>query len=185
MQPEFSQIQKIENFPDKPFTLDIVADELARQGLAKRFNLQKLTSLSARLTITPLKAPSHYKVDGQIQADYTQTCVVSLQPLAQTGVETFSLEFVPLATIPDPAVEHELVDTDLREPIIGGVIDFGEVVAQQFGLMLDPYPRQEGSAIETFYQSLPPNTQKTFALNQPANPFAKLATLQKNREKNK
>jgi len=43
------------------------------------------------------------------------------------------------------SVEVEIDPTDDEpEPLLGETLDIGEVVAEQFGLALDPYPRKTG-----------------------------------------
>ena len=61
------------------------------------------------------------------------------------------------------------------EPIVNGIIDIGELVSQNLGISLDPYPRKPVlEYVEAEYGE---------AAETAPNPFAKLATLTKTGKK--
>jgi uncharacterized metal-binding protein YceD (DUF177 family) len=66
-----------------------------------------------------------------------------------------------------PHIDLEGEDT---EAFIHGYIDLGELVAQNLGIALDPYPRKPG---------LPPVEAEFGNKEDKPNPFAKLASLTK------
>ena len=38
---------------------------------------------------------------------------------------------------------YEVADLEDAEPLVGEIIDLGEIIAEEFSLSLDPYPRRE------------------------------------------
>jgi uncharacterized metal-binding protein YceD (DUF177 family) len=77
---------------------------------------------------------------GALRAKVTQTCVVSLDDFDAPVEEMFQVRFVSVGQETDdidPASDDEI-------PFEGNVIDLGEAVAEQLGLVIDPYPRSPG-----------------------------------------
>ena len=115
---------------------DIVANELERAALAKRFDLVSLEKLSARVALRRLPG-GLVRLTASLSADLVQTDVATLDPVPARVDDDFTLLFgkdAGDAAALDP--EAELV-----EPLVGGHIDIGEAVAQQLSLAMDPYPR--------------------------------------------
>ena len=112
-----------------------------REALARRFGLESLDRMIASATIWRLN-------DGAVRlriafaADVVQHCVATLEPIeARVEGEEDILLVRPGAN----SVEVEIDPTDDEpEPLLGETLDIGEVVAEQFGLALDPYPRKTG-----------------------------------------
>ena len=115
-------------------------------------------------------------VTGRIQAELAQPCVVSLEPVPQSIDEEFEVEFVPEAQV-EHDLELSLEDADPCDPIEDGVIDVGEVVSQQLALMLEPYPRASGVALEQVQSELSGKRKQAFEVDAPSGPFAALAKL--------
>jgi uncharacterized metal-binding protein YceD (DUF177 family) len=137
--------------------------------LAERFGLLELPSLRAELTVNPTRAGKAYAVEGKLTADAVQKCVVTLEPLP-AHIEH---DIAALYTMGESGEPHDgLIDPDEAEvePVIEGVIDLGELVAQHLGIALDPYPRKPGVEFQE-----PIGTAEKAA----SNPFAKLAELKK------
>ena len=64
-----------------------------------------------------------------------QACVVSLAPVSSTVAATFRRRYVAGA-------DNDLaIDDEDRDPLVGEAVDIGELVSQELGLALDPYPR--------------------------------------------
>ena len=78
-------------------------------------------------------------------------------------------------------VDLSLDEEDPPDPIVGGIIDIGEAVAEHLALALEPFPRAPGAEFQAaeFLKS-------TDKIIEPAketrNPFAVLASLRKNQE---
>ena len=117
-----------------------------RAALARRFGLLALDRLEARLRLDH-GGESLIRVTGRFEAEVTQACVVSLEPVHNLLEEAFSA----LYTLASAPVEHDIViDPETEEPPEPADprgIDLGEAVAQQLALALDPYPRAPGAKL--------------------------------------
>ncbi|MBU6475487.1 MAG: DUF177 domain-containing protein [Alphaproteobacteria bacterium] len=149
--PEFSHPVAVDSLvPDKPRRVRIAATDAECAALARRFDLQSLSGLTADLSVTRLSESNIIKVEGEIGAEVVQTCVVSLQGVPaeiKTHLDTYFTEDgkegfdddLP----PDAAMEEEFPDTVMQN----GQLDLGELVAQYLALELDPYPRAPGVSL--------------------------------------
>jgi uncharacterized metal-binding protein YceD (DUF177 family) len=116
-------------------------------------------------------------VTGEVHAELTQVCVVSLEPFAATVDEPIDVRFAPgeaaetARRVKDDETETvEVGDEDPPDPIVDGKIDLGALAAEFLALGLDPYPRKPGVAFD------PPKPQ-----DGRDSPFAALAKPMKKR----
>lgn len=146
--PEFSRPVRIDEIAGEARRLDIEAGASEREALARRFGLQAITRLAARLTLARPKGGRHIRLTGEFDADVVQTCVVTLEPVASHIGEPIEIVFDPMSRTPTHEVVVDAADLDV-EPLTGDVLDLGEVVAEELALSLDPYPRAAGVTLET------------------------------------
>ena len=135
---EFSRPLPVDRVPRKGSHEHIKADPQECESLARRFNIPVLHALSARLLAAPWRGGG-LKVTGTVEADLDQLSVISLEPFREKlnfGVER---HFLPPKDSADAAIDD-------AEPVIDGIVDLGEVVAEELGLELDPYPRKPGES---------------------------------------
>lgn len=126
-------------------SLEIRATDAERRALAQRFGLLDLACLEASVRLE--RSAEGVRVSLDIQADATQSCVVSLEPVDAHVVDHVDLVFAEHAEAPEVReVFTDLVEQDPPELLIDGTIDVGEAVAEYFGLALDPYPRRPGAS---------------------------------------
>jgi uncharacterized metal-binding protein YceD (DUF177 family) len=144
-QPEFSRPAVLARLGAEPFRQEIAATEEERAALAQRFDLIAVDRLSA-VTELVRRGSDMVLLRATFSAEFVQSCVVSLDPVAGVVSEEFTLLFAP------PEMEAEagrtVEDEIAFEPLVGNTIDVGEAVAQQFSLALPPFPRSPGAAIE-------------------------------------
>src|ERR1700722_5294460 len=153
-EPEFSHTLFVEKIPPGGIEQNLIANEKARKLLVERLGLLDLSKLTAKLYVQPGNVGT-FRVNGTMSADVTQQCVVTLEPLPGHIEQEIDALFAA-----QEADEGEV------EPIIDGMIDLGELVAQNLGMALDPYPRKPGTGfVEAEYGV---ETEKVI------NPFAKL-----------
>jgi uncharacterized metal-binding protein YceD (DUF177 family) len=115
-------------------------DECA--ALARRMNLPAVLSLSCRFHLEQDRAAT-LSARGHLVARVVQTCVVSLEDFTTIVEELFVLRLVSSGTEsdnPDPEEPDEI-------PYDDGIVDLGEVAAEQLALALDPYPRAPGAVL--------------------------------------
>ena len=172
MTPEFSRVLSREELARGSMQQEIEANPAERAALAKRFDLAALHGLSARLRIGPGPGQRLVAVEGRLSARLEQFCVVTLDPVPAEIEEDFLLLFnlLPEGNRVEREVFVEPESADAPEPVGPEGLDLGEVVAEQLGLALEPYPRAPGASLE-----LPQGMAGDEAA--PAGPFAALAAL--------
>jgi uncharacterized metal-binding protein YceD (DUF177 family) len=144
--PEFSRPFTADRLGQTAVTETLLAAPAERAALAKRLGLVELGQLSATVTLErTLGGLIH--VAGRFAADVVQTCVVSLVDFPSHIEDSFGLDFGNAPAEFGDEIDLD-PDYDPPEPIEGGVIDLGELVAQYLALSLDPYPRAPGAALE-------------------------------------
>lgn len=186
--PEFSRVVDSGGVGPAPERHDVVAEAGECEALARRFGLESLDRLSATVTLTRVSG-GQVRLVGRLSAGLAQNCVVSLEPVAQTVEEEFSLFYAEPAEAADAwdardardgkggqirggEVDVGLDDEASPEPLTDGCIDIGEAVAQQLALALDPYPRAPGAELHAVDAD-----DRTEAA--PPNPFGVLEGLRK------
>ena len=120
-------------------TIDATAEE--RAALAKRFGLERIEVLRAEVKLVWLDGKQRLRLEARIHADVVQACVISLEPVENSVDDTVEILFEPPA---DGEAAREVVveGADEAEPLPEDPIDVGEIIAEEFALSLDPYPRR-------------------------------------------
>ncbi|HML07661.1 MAG TPA: YceD family protein [Xanthobacteraceae bacterium] len=163
----------IEDVAETGRHFDLAADADERTAVARMADLRDLPRLEANFDVTRY-GNGGLRVVGRVCATVGQTCVVTLEPLANEVEEAIDLVFAPR---PEPEAGAKNAETgketlaenwDGPEPLIGGVVDLGALAVEFLVLGLDPYPRKPGAVFQ------PP-------ADRPENegPFAALARLKK------
>jgi uncharacterized metal-binding protein YceD (DUF177 family) len=135
--PEFSRPVRAHEVGGRARRHAIEADASERAALAARFDLLGLDRMVAQIDV--VRSAEGIRVTGAIEADGTQACVATGEPVPFTLAAPLALKLVE--TLPEDA-EMELDADDLdTEPLVGDIIDLGEWAAQALALALDPYPR--------------------------------------------
>src|SRR5262249_49681501 len=137
--------------------VDLVADADIRAAVARVAGLRELPRLQATFDVTRSGA-SGLHVVGRVSATVGQTCVVTLEPLANEIDENGDLLYAPPpAPVERTVDDDEGAEDDSRkpernwnepEPLIGGVVDLGALATEFLILGLDPYPRKSGAVFE-------------------------------------
>lgn len=170
---EFTHWIEAEEVPNKGLRLTLSPDADVRAALARRYGILGIDALEARVLVKPAMPAGILRVEGEIEADVEQSCVVTLEPVKQHVSEHFTVEFGAVKEQVD--LELTLEDDDPVEPLENGGFDLGEVVAQYLALGLDPWPRAPGVSLEDQAEKLPSGDVVT--LDRPSGPFAGLAAL--------
>jgi hypothetical protein len=152
-----------------------------REALARRFGILGLDALKAEVTLRRL-TDGDIAATAHLCARLSQACVVTLEPVAETVDVSVEGRFSEQAAEPvAPGGETVVIidpedDSDEPEPIIGGMLELGEWLAQQLSLAMDPYPRAPGAALDPALgvaEAEEPPTRR---------PFEGLARLRKDRD---
>lgn len=184
-QPEFSHPVKVDSLPDKETNFKIEANPQERQALAERFGLVSLQSLMAEVTVCRRKKGRLYAVKGKMTASLTQQCVITLEPLNSDIACDFEVLFSEEEVEQEPEKLDELVIDmqDLPELIVEGIIDIGEVVAEQLSLEIDQFPRKDDAIFENDYNQPKEGVKQDDSGQKRDNPFDVLADFKKKLEK--
>jgi uncharacterized metal-binding protein YceD (DUF177 family) len=154
MQEPFSCVMRVDALPKEGQTVDIEASATEREALAALYKLPSIESLTASLALKR-SASGGVRVTGAVHGEFTQVCVISLEPFPATIDEEIDVRFAPRAddgTARRPAEEPEsfsMTDEDEPDPIVDGKIDLGALASEFFALGLDPYPRKPGVSFES------------------------------------
>lgn len=134
---EFSHVVKLSEIGNHSHNIRLSADEAARSGLIKRFDLAALDSLEAEISLKPEAAG--VLATGRFTAKLAQYCIASNDPVPALLDEPINIRFIPEPTVGgEIELEPDDCDTMFND---GQTIDLGEAVAQSLGLALNPYPR--------------------------------------------
>jgi hypothetical protein len=128
---------------------DLVADASVRAAVAKTAGLRDLPRFQASFDVTR-RGSGGLHILGSVSATVAQTCVVTLEPLANEIDETIDLVFEPprLEQSAETDAQQHGVKWDEPEPLVGGVVDLGALATEFLILGLDPYPRKPGAVFE-------------------------------------
>ena len=122
----------------------IAAKPEERAALARRFDLLALDRLEAKVKLTPM-AGGYYRLAAEFEAQLTQACAITSEPVPARIAESFTLTYGPVEESSEIVLDG---DAEPVEPLDDGMIDIGEAVAQQLSLTLDPFPRAPGASLE-------------------------------------
>jgi hypothetical protein len=154
MSEPFSRPVRVEAIPRDGLEMRIEADEVERAALAAFNGLLAVRKLVAAFTLRH-GGRGTFIVRGELSAEITQTCVVTLEPFDAAIDEAIDLRFAPAVEAPKPRgapIEESetttIGDDDEPDPIIDGKIDLGAIASEFLTLSLDPYPRKPGVAFE-------------------------------------
>lgn len=121
------------------------------------------------------RGQSSWQLTATIEADLSQACVVTLDPMPEHILAEIEVEFrrpeAPASTaeivLDDPFDEGEV------EPVENGQIDIGRVIYEEIAARLDPFPRAPDAAFDVSEAKGP----ATADAPDTANPFAVLKAL--------
>ena len=139
MTPEFSRPVRIDTLGAAPRTVVIDAAEGEREALARRFGLVAIGALSAEASVS--RAGEAVIASGRLEAEVTQACVATGEPVEARVEEAFRIEFRPH---PETGAEEEIELGEEELDVVfydSASVDLGEAVAESLSLALDPYPR--------------------------------------------
>lgn len=163
----------LDDVPEEGQHFDLSADADTRAAVARMAGLRDLPRLEASFDVNRHgRAGLH--VAGRISATAGQTCVVTLEPLANEVTENVDLLFEPPPAVPQDAEATDASDRppdDQTERLVDGTVDLGALATEFLILGLDPYPRKPGAVFQ------PPADPRP-----DEGPFAALGALKKDRD---
>lgn len=170
---ELSRQLRLDRVSPGGVALDIETSEIERNALTQRFAVMAVPELTAHVVLCA-EGAGLWRVDGRLLALVVQACGVTLEPVEQRIDEAFSLRFTTQAEEVDRDTGELVVGADAPEPLHGDTLDLGEIVADQLGLSIDPFPRKPGARLADILPPTPPAAAE--------GPFAALAALKQGRK---
>jgi hypothetical protein len=162
----------LDDVPEEGQHFDLAADAETRAAVARMAGLRDLPRLEASFDVTR-RGRAGLHVAGRVSATAGQTCVVTLEPLANDVTEDVDLLFEPPPAVPQEAEGDAPARSldDKTEPLVDGKVDLGALATEFLILGLDPYPRKPGAIFQPLADARPDE-----------GPFAALGVLKKGRD---
>lgn len=145
IEPEFSRPTEVARLGAGVKRYKIEPTEQERKALAKRLQIVSVDKFFAEIALSAKKRGAMVILQGSFEADVTQSCVVTLEPVKQHIEETFSLVYSEQSDKDGLEIDVHYDDCDPPEPIVDGKIDIAEAACEHLALALDPFPRVEGA----------------------------------------
>lgn len=185
--PEFRRLVAAHEVSPKGTSIPFEADKAECAALARRFGIPGISRLSGVARLRPWRKTG-LTLDCAYEAELARECVVTLEPITEEISEEFTQHYLPDEQIErdarfSGADEKEiLIDPEVVEPpepfLDGDRVDYGEAVAEQLSLAMEPYPRKPGATFEGPVEEAP--QEEADAGEERENPFAILEKLKKN-----
>ncbi|MBU1174484.1 MAG: DUF177 domain-containing protein [Alphaproteobacteria bacterium] len=135
--------------------LAVAATKEQCAAIAERLGILSVDRLEAELLARPIKGG--IEVGGSLDAEVTQECVVSFEPVPERIAEKpFRLFLSGVSGEPEHNAGAEVfVDLDGADPpdyFEGPEADLSEWLIETLALALNPYPRKPGAEIDPDYR---------------------------------
>ena len=150
----FSQLYNLARLGNAGDEVRFAADAAQRVAIAKWSGVVSVETLETRVEIKKL-GPNRFGLAFHLNADVTQACVVTLEPVTSHMDKSFTRELVFVGASRTKNAGREsgdsapnlVLDGDLEEgpeEIDSLHLDLAVPVLEEFALALDPYPRRPG-----------------------------------------
>jgi uncharacterized metal-binding protein YceD (DUF177 family) len=149
----FVRTVRVETVPDGGVEHLIEANEAERVALAKSIGLAAIQRLTGKFILSRAGRGA-IRARGEVHAEVTQICVVSLEPFDVALDEDLDVRYAPSAgeapgrrkppIATARAADMAADDDDEPDPIVDGKINLGALAVEFLVLGLDPYPRKPG-----------------------------------------
>ena len=143
--PEFSRCVLVARLGSEPFRQRIEATVQECERIAQRLDLISLDRLTAVVTLHR-QTGGLIRLEAAFEAEFAQTCVITLDPVPAKIVQNFALLYGPAEE------EQAEIALDVEEPVFealsGDAIDIGEAVTQELSLALPEFPRLPEAVVE-------------------------------------
>jgi len=172
--PEFARVIEVAKLRGlAEFDFDIAPDVAEARALARLMGAQAVRKMRLRGRLTPAPGGA-WRLDGELGATVTQTCVVSLDPVTTRIDAPVTRSFSPDAAAPPDDIDIDVSEIDDETEPLGDRIDLGLVAIEALALALPAYPRRADARLEGA-SSAPPGAAPLPEAE--VRPFAALAAL--------
>ncbi len=158
---EFHYLVDADELDENETQVSFVADDEARDGLAKQLGLVALEQFDVTASLRK-RSDGVVVAVGTIHAAVVQRCVATLELLESAIEEPFEVLFAPQQVGTEAGEVNIEPGGDDIEPFSGGRIDLGATAREYLALAIDPYPRKVGA--EFHRETLGEETESPFAV---------------------
>ena len=141
------------------FSLEATKEEC--QALAEWYEIPAV--LSVKADITAFSEGSVITVEGKLSIITRRECVITAEEFTQSATGDFTVLFST-----SPIKEQQKPDIDLDEEPIEflprGQIYFKDIITEQFGLLLDPFPKNTDEPFEYREESAESGKENPFSV---------------------
>lgn len=180
--PEFSRRLLINRIGHDGLSETIKANATECRHLAKRLDIPTVHALECRIRLTP-EGVDQFVLEGVLTAHVALECVITGETFEDALTDSFAVRLVPMRRFSEEsASDLEAID---EIPYDGQALDLGEITTEQLALVLPPYPRKPGAALENAVDEAPRETAEDAPDEATArpNPFSALAGLSRDKKK--
>ena len=134
-----------------PRGLDAVRAASPQQcaAIATAVNIAAVGRLEVRYRIEH-SANGRFRLTGNVRANVTQACVVTLDPVVSDLRDTIDVEFWPTPEMPQAGEEEQsILDAEEHELIESHRMAVGRIVVETLAAALPAYPRTADAALDT------------------------------------
>jgi len=166
----WSVLVKLADITETGRRVTVEADAAARAALAGALGVDSVQRAGATFDLSAWGRDGVH-VAGRVTATVSQSCVVTLEPVANEISEDVDVDFAPEpAAVARPKSEEEAPSSiEGPDPLVGDSIDVGALATEYLILGVDPHPRKPGIAFDA------PKAEDAAE----GSPFAALAALKK------
>ncbi len=165
-------IVNLDRLPKLGKHLKIQADKEQLERIAKASNVSSVGRFSADFNIARIKGG--VQVKGQLSAEITQPCVITLDPVHQRIDEDLERVFLPAPTDlgKDAGVENapgseayiDLAEEDIPDYFDGPIFDLAGYLLETFAMAIELYPHAPGAQMSKEQQGDDPAKLSPFAV---------------------
>lgn len=140
----------VTDIPERGLKATRAATGEERTELARALDIPSVESVEVAYEIKPLGG-GRLRFAGTLDADVTQACVVTLDPVPARLSEAFAIELAPAEEVASEAPvsgDREVSSVPDIEPIEDGRIDVGTMLFGVLSAALPPYPRKAGAEFD-------------------------------------
>lgn len=176
--PVLAWQHKTAEVPQAGLEIEREATSTEREEVAAILDLVAVDSLKVSYRLRP-RSGELFTLEGHLEADIRQTCVVSLEEMTAHIEEPLSAEFWPADRLPQSgaSVLIDAVEGEELLPIHDGRIEAGRLVFDVLALAIDPHPRKQEATFE--WKDSENGQASAPEVSPKPNPFAVLAKLKK------
>lgn len=184
---EWPYIIEADSVPAKGRHVKMKATAEQCAALAKRIGVAAVKSAQADLDLSSQNGGHVLHVDGHLQAEVTQNCVMTFQPFdtfVEDNFEAWYADYDKAVPFNRAKVEAKakmegddiqiLDEKEDPEPMVEGKVDIGDLVIQYLSLAINPYPRHPSQQREDGESLAGAGESPVAAKNLRPNPFAAL-----------